>query len=148
MTPRSPDADRMLEMVRTHARCERERDLVGVMATLVKEPVYILWNGLRIEGYDRVREFYRRQFEGSHRLVSGGARSIINYWAGEDFVVIEAEVAAHDPLGELRLFNVVATFPFSEGLASGEIVACLPEFEPLLTASHPDYSDLGSQVRW
>ena len=93
---------------------------------------------------DKMAEVVRAPSEAEPTHRSLGSRGTINTWAGNDSVVLEAEMAAPDPGGETRKFFVIATFPFSDGLATGEIISCPPEFEGLMTSRYPDYTDLAT----
>lgn len=137
----------MLEVVTRHARTEGAKDLDGVMATLVPDPVYILHNGLRIEGYDNVREFYRRLFVNGTLDDNAGGKGLTGMWAGENTVMVEADMTYPTPDGARAHVTVAATFPFRGELATGEIVSIPSEFHDIVTAHMPDFSDLASPPR-
>jgi len=66
----SPRQRTLIEAVIAHGKAEAARDLDGLMATLVEEPMYHFWVGQRDvgpKGYSSVRAYYQ-QF-----VLSGGA---------------------------------------------------------------------------
>jgi hypothetical protein len=57
-------AENMRALGSRHAQLEAERDLDGVMATLVADPVYEFWPiGLRARGQDSIRRYYEHLLE-------------------------------------------------------------------------------------
>lgn len=84
----TPRQRRMLTLVRDHARAEVERDLDGLMATLVAEPSYRFWimgKDLGPKGYDTVRGYY------ADYVAGGGAvlESTIERLVVDDSVVVQ-----------------------------------------------------------
>jgi len=79
---------RMLTLVQAHARAEVERDLDGLMATLVPDPSYRFWimgKDLGPKGYDAVRTYY------ADYVAGGGAvlESTIERLVVDDSVVVQ-----------------------------------------------------------
>jgi hypothetical protein len=120
----------MLKLAQVHLEAELRMDLDGVLATLVPDPVYVLWDGRRVEGMDAVRSYYTRMFERVFpRLVSVDASGL---WVGEASVVAEGPVTMRDPGGGTATYTQVSVIPFRDGLIEGERVYPSLDFARLL----------------
>lgn len=78
-----------LKLYEEHARAENAHDVAAIMATLGRQPRYVM-NGTIIEGYDVIRD----QYEGMGWVNAGGFSQLkveATAWlVGEDAIVVEA----------------------------------------------------------
>jgi len=85
------DAAKMLELGQLHARLEAERDLDGLMATLVRDPVYEFHPlGMSLRGAERIRRYYHQFFAGFMAHIADHA--LLGEWANEESVVQEYDI--------------------------------------------------------
>lgn len=83
----------LLQVVMDHGRAEAERDLDGLMATLVAEPQYHFWVGGRDvgpKGYEAVRSYYEAF------VLGGGAV----FESPKERIVVDDDTVSHE--GEVR----------------------------------------------
>jgi hypothetical protein len=151
-----PKHDHMLKMVARHAMLERARDVEGTLSTLVPDPVYTLWNGVRIEGMDAVRRFYTKLLGGgpSQRPSEGPAYQLgwkpkpfidevtRGVWVNDDGVVLDCLMPHQKPDGTVVRYPLIAVFPFRDGLIVGENVTTVPEYSAIMVEMHGDFRDI------
>ena len=157
-----PRQRRMLSIVRNHAKAEVDRDLDGLMATLVAEPEYHFWvmgRDMGPKGYDAVRTYY------IDYVASGGGvlESTIERLVVDDGTVVQdgvirnlvpASVARrrgyavpHDVAHVIVAFRSLVLWPFDDGdddscLLLGEDSYApldLDAWEPVAEADLPSY---------
>lgn len=122
--------EEMLKLAQVHLEAEIRMDLGGVLSTLVPDPVYVLWDGRRIEGIDAVRSYYTRMFERVFpHMASVDASGL---WVGESSVVAEGPVTMRDRGGRTVTYNQVSVIPFRNGLIEGERVYASLDFARFL----------------
>ncbi len=108
----SGTVESVIELGRRHVRLESERQLEPLMQTMVAEPLYEFHTlGLRLQGGESVRRYYRQFFEDYMSKVTGGRR--LGWWASESAYVLETEIHVSTPRGPERQ-RVIAVL-FAEG---------------------------------
>jgi hypothetical protein len=77
----SPRQQKIIQTVIDHARAEYERDLDGLMATLVEDPQYHFWRSTGEDfgpkGYDAVRNYYAQYVAGGGAVISSPKDRVI-----------------------------------------------------------------------
>ncbi|GAA3551359.1 hypothetical protein GCM10022222_38610 [Amycolatopsis ultiminotia] len=106
--------EEMEELLRQHAICEMTGDVDATMATLTSSPHYeFAAAGLVAEGFDAVREHYRRALgSGSATGVASKRRS---HGAGPNTLFREAWVSFDLPGGERVTGQYLAVYEFDPG---------------------------------
>jgi hypothetical protein len=108
--------EKMQQLVQTHADCETQLDLEGVLATLVDHPVYEFpLDRLRLEGQDNIRQFYRDHFNFFFPLIKSHA--LINASWDQHSVCFEYDLRLHDSDQDYRIMVVMTE---KNGLLVGE----------------------------
>jgi hypothetical protein len=112
------NVDEQLTLVSQHLNAEMSLDLDGVLATLVSDPFYVLWDGSELRGLKVVQGFYERLFK---RLYPDMRvpESSLNIWVGESGVVAEGPVALERD-GSLSTFHQISVVHFEGDLIKGE----------------------------
>lgn len=110
MTTTKLTLEQMEELLIAHETAEFNMDLDGVMATLVEHPVFEMPAvGLQIEGYEAVREMYRRFLAGGDRMNIWADRRV--HAVSDNELVREAYVYFDTPEGRVTgQYCVVLTF--------------------------------------
>ncbi len=112
--------EQMLALGHKHAELEARRDLEGVMATLVPEPVYEFHPiGLRMAGGDRVRRYYTQLF--TKFIPMTRSYALLEEWASASSVAQEYEIEL-DVDGRLERHRVLGVLFASGELLGGERV--------------------------
>ncbi|WP_022683478.1 nuclear transport factor 2 family protein [Sphingobium bisphenolivorans] len=146
--------EHMVNLVRQHAAMERAGDLEAVLATLVPNPIYTLWNGMRVEGMEAIREMYTQQLarrtpvkvEDMAPLHVGWSLNpspgnvIRGMWVNDDAVMIDSLIPHVGPDGTMKEYACAAVFPFENDLITGEHVTTVPEFSAILDEEIEDWS--------
>jgi hypothetical protein len=125
--------DERLALVDRHLSAEMALDLEGVLATLTPNPVYILWDGSRIEGMSNIAGYYTRMFERVFPRMRGMDEP--NIWIGDAGVVAEAPVHLTLDDGQTVACPQVSIVPFEGDLIAGERIYVAPAFAEVLDSA-------------
>ena len=149
MSDLSPE--RMMELLTEHEHCELMGDLDGVMATLVKNPVFELHpQKLRIAGYEAVREMYGNllpgfdeQFAESREAEQQSTlRSSITAFA-DSLLVTEVQDEMKLPDGNTTRMRMLVVVYYQDGKILGQRLFCDNDFAGLInSALGPDFVNL------
>jgi hypothetical protein len=114
------NAEKMRELGARHATLEAKRDLEGVMATLVEDPVYeFLPVGLGMRGGSRVRRYYENLF--STFIPATRDYRLVDEWVNERSLAQEYEIELEFS-GRREMHRVVGILYASGELLDGERV--------------------------
>lgn len=113
-----PNLKQMEELFQRHAECELAGDIEGTLETLTADAYYELVTvGFRVEGFDALREKYRRTFDGyNKRVVSSTARV---FTAGPQALCREGYNILETDSGRVQ-YRSIAVIEFDGGLISSE----------------------------
>jgi hypothetical protein len=118
----------MKELLLEHEQCEAMGDVEGTMATLVEHPVFELHpQGLRIEGYEAVREMYGKFLQDAFRSrpaerkaqMAPTLKSRITAFA-DSLLVTEANNDIKFPDGSIVSLRFLVLVYFQDGKILGE----------------------------
>jgi hypothetical protein len=140
----------MKALLLEHEMCERNGDLDGTMATLAEHPVFELHpQGLRIAGYEAVREMYGKflpgfkdQFAESKAETERVLKSSITAFA-DSVLVTEVQDKMHLPDGKSTRMRMLVNVYFQDGKILGERLFSDNDMAELVNkALGPDFFNL------
>jgi hypothetical protein len=145
-----PTLEEMKALLLEHEWAERNGDLDGTMATLVAHPVFEVHpQGLRIEGYEAVREMYGRLLPGSNDPLSEGTaqtervlQSSITA-SGNSVLCTEVQHEMHRLDGTTACVRMLVNVYFQDGKLLGERLFSDNDMAELInSALGPDFFNL------
>lgn len=108
----------MKALVQKHAAMEEKHDLDGVLATLVENPVYEIYPaGLKLEGKDNIRAFYREHFDSFFPLVASS--TLINEWWTPEAACMEYDLCLKEPYSK-KSYRILVVLTAHNNLLLGE----------------------------
>lgn len=110
--------DDMKKLVQKHAQLESNHDLEGVLATLVENPVYEIYPaGLKLQGKENVRAFYREHFDSFFPLIT--SFKLINEWWNPESACMEYDLFLKEPYAE-KPYRILVVLTAQNNLLLGE----------------------------
>lgn len=129
--------DEMRKLVKTHADCETNLDLEGVLGTLVENPVYEFHPArLRLEGKENIKQFYREHFDLFFPLIE--SYTLINECWDSHSVCMEYDICLKAPYNLKGVYRIMVILTRKESLLVGERFYVDIELARLMTGTSFD----------